>query len=359
MDTDITQVESKEALQNLRPRKWRTNRNQKKKGVNREGKGVDSSSRTALSELEQEIAVVEALSDKLKKLNKAYEPEFISLTHIAEGKAPQVLGQAHSAKLTLMSTRPLVAARYMERKKEWQVATNVAFTIPRIEGGQNVATILQEKITTVYPLGIFEIESQMAQQEEVLVLEPQEEHLDTEEQQGHNESHEDRADPRSPRSFTPIIAKMPEDTTLKVGMRWRPWSTVMAIPYSVLSGMGIPTELQAATLAELIDNGTFDGDGDLGSKAWAVDMNKLYKDVYSSKDKMEDDPEGWNMEKGEEQSDTPIDEETSDNLGEYKIDDPKASTQPDKPGDSVESMETGGSGVSKSSELQYAWVHLT
>ncbi|GBG59342.1 hypothetical protein CBR_g38371 [Chara braunii] len=342
MDTDITKVESKEAMQDLRPKKWRTSKNQKKKGVNREGKGVDSSSKTARSELEQEIVVVEAQPDKLKKLNKAYEPEFISLTHIAEGKAPQVLGQTHSAKLTLMGTRPLVAARYMERKKEWQIATDVAFAIPRIKEGQNVVTILQENITAVYPLGIFEIESQMAQLEDVLVLVPQEEHRDTEEQSGYNESHEDQPDPRSLRSFTPIIAKMPEDTTLKGGMRWRPRSTAMVIPYSVLLGMGILAELQAAFLAELIGNGTFNGDGDLESRAWAVDMDRFYKDVYSS----EDDPEGWNMEKGEVQSDTPTDEETSDNLGEYKIDDPKASTQPDKPGDSAESMETGGSGVS-------------
>ncbi|GBG59964.1 hypothetical protein CBR_g294 [Chara braunii] len=247
-----------------------------------------------------------------------------------------------------MGTRPLLAARYMEEKKEWQVATYVSFAIPRIDEGQNVATILQEKITTFYHLGVFETDSLATQQDDRL----------QEALQGERKVAPDQTDPKDTpmdqinqpelgnlRSFTPLIAKMPEDTKLKEGMRRRPWNTVTAIHYSVLTGIGLPAELQAASLAGLITKGIFEGDGDFDSKAYPIDMERDYHDECSEEE-MEEDEEDWTTEKDEGDSEAPLTKEGSSSIGEYRLDVSLSKTQSDPPGESADSMETGGSGAS-------------
>ncbi|GBG62311.1 hypothetical protein CBR_g29919 [Chara braunii] len=326
-DKDITQVDSKDALCDVRSKKWKTSMNPNKKGNSRSQAEKRPAEKSARSELEQEIAVVEAQTKKLKKLNTAYEAEFFTLKQIADGKAPEVLGQAQSAR-----PRPLLAARFIEEKREWQVTTDVSFAIPRIGKGQNVALVLQEKITTAYPLGVFEIEA--PEQGNETLREPQEDLREL----------DNKINPRSPRSFTLLIAKMPVCTKLRSGMKWRSWNTVTAIPYNVMSGIGVPAELSAAALAELISKGIFEVDDDLDSRSFAIDMERYYRDECSDRE-MEEGEDEWDMDEEEQEEGTPPTKGGSDNIGEYRLEDSLTHTQSDSPDGAIESMETGGSGA--------------
>ncbi|GBG75881.1 hypothetical protein CBR_g21123 [Chara braunii] len=240
MDAKENNKDSNDPFQDLRPKKWKAAKVQKKQDPNH-GQ-TETAKKTARSDLELELAVIEAQAEKLKKLNAAYQPEFTSLQHIAEGKAPHVLQQARSARLTMMGLQPLLAARYVEETGEWQVATEVSFAIPLFEEGQNLVSVIREKITDTYPLGVYQTEdsTKFSGGQEMGGL--------------HEDQRVTLTDPADPRqsSFTPLIAKMPEKTRLKRGMMWRSWDTVTAIPYSVLSGLGIPAELPAASLADIL-----------------------------------------------------------------------------------------------------------
>ncbi|GBG62575.1 hypothetical protein CBR_g31212 [Chara braunii] len=143
-DKDRTVPESKDEFQDLRPRKWKSGKNQKKK--NPDTMQADSPEDSEHTLLEKEAAVVLAQTDELKKLNEEYASEFITISHIARDQAPLVVETAQSSRLTLMNIRPLIAARYMEKIEEWQIATDVSFQIPCFEEGQNVADILREKL---------------------------------------------------------------------------------------------------------------------------------------------------------------------------------------------------------------------
>ncbi|GBG85024.1 hypothetical protein CBR_g39488 [Chara braunii] len=126
----------------------------------------------------------------------------------------------------------------------------------------------------------------------------------------------DPADSRQS-SFTPLIAKMPEKTRLKRGMMWRSWDTVTAIPYSVLSGLGIPAKLPAASLADILRVGTLNGEADLETRAYAMDLDCFYRDEFQ-----EEVMEDW---AGDERIDQdPLGSpgnHASGSIGEYKIDD--------------------------------------
>ncbi|GBG82001.1 hypothetical protein CBR_g34181 [Chara braunii] len=173
-----------------------------------------------------------------------------------------------------MGTRPLIAARYLEKEGEWQVATDVSFTIPRLDEGQNVAKILHEKVTKEFPLGLYGTVDTYDCLETSSV---QSAHGKQQDQQREGEWHSSGA-------FSPIIAKMPANTQLNSGMMWRPWGTVTAIPYSVLAGPGISAELLAASVAQLLSSGILNGDSDLEAKAFTMDLDRFYRSDYSEDD---------------------------------------------------------------------------
>ncbi|GBG90592.1 hypothetical protein CBR_g50936 [Chara braunii] len=153
-DRDITAPESKDDFQDLRPKKWKSGQNQKKKNSNMTQPDFEEES--ARTQLEKEAVMVIAQTTKLNKLNEEYSTKFTTIAHIARDQAPLVVETAKSSRLTLMNICPSIAARYVEKIEEWQIATDVSFQIPCFEEGQNVATTLREKISTEYPLGVYD-----------------------------------------------------------------------------------------------------------------------------------------------------------------------------------------------------------
>ncbi|GBG66414.1 hypothetical protein CBR_g61458 [Chara braunii] len=178
-------------------------------------------------------------------------------------------------------------------------------------------SVIRDKITDTLPLGVYVTEGSME------FCGGQEKGARHEDQR---ESLTDIADSRQS-SFTPLIAKMPEETRLKRGMMWRSWNTVTAIPYSVLSGPGIPTELSAASLADILRAGTLNNDADLEARAHAMDLDCFYRDDFQ-----EENMEDW---AGDERTDQdPVGShghQASGSTGEYKIDDLRMGTKVDPP----------------------------
>ncbi|GBG77181.1 hypothetical protein CBR_g23507 [Chara braunii] len=154
MDKDKTIPTINDNLQDLRPKARKTGKNQRRKEINNERVEVEVKSDRAL--LEKEAAVVLSQTEKLKKWNKEYAPEFSSIAQIARGEAPRVIEAARSARRTLRNIRPLITARYVSKAKEWQIATDVAFKIPHFVEGENVIKVLEGKVTTESPLDLFE-----------------------------------------------------------------------------------------------------------------------------------------------------------------------------------------------------------
>ncbi|GBG81430.1 hypothetical protein CBR_g32107 [Chara braunii] len=252
-DKDKTVPESKDEFQDLRPKKWKSGKNQKKKVPDTmPAEFQDDSGRTLL---EQEAVAVMAQTDKLKKLNEEYAPEFTTISHIAKKQAPLVVETARSSRLTLMNIRPLIVARYLDKVNEWQVATDVSFQISCFEEGQNVADILREKVTTDFPLGVYDtVSDEMAQQD-----------TQSQTEQEDPASHRTKQARHPPQAFSPLIVKLSTTASLKTGMRWRPWRTITAVPYSVLAGPCLPAELTAVSIVQLVTSGVVlqqdDGNG--------------------------------------------------------------------------------------------------
>ncbi|GBG62854.1 hypothetical protein CBR_g32437 [Chara braunii] len=111
---------------------------------------------------------------------------------------------------------------------------------------------------------------------------------------------------------------MHENARLDRGMMWRSWRTVSAIPYSVLSCMGIPAELSAASLADILREGTLDSNADLDSVTLVLDLECFYRDDFQ-----EEDMEDWTGDErtGQDPMGSPG-RQVSGSIGEYKIDDP-------------------------------------
>ncbi|GBG79443.1 hypothetical protein CBR_g29590 [Chara braunii] len=323
-DKDKTVLNNEDHFQDLRPKKWKTGKNQKKKEPN--SYQTEAEEESARSLLEKEVAVVVAQTEKLIKRNAEYTPEFTTIQHIANGEAPHVVASAKSARLTLMDTHPLIAARYVHKEGEWQIATDVSFTIPRIEEGQNVANILQEKVTEGYPLGMYE----------TVALDDGQEDSSSQAGQEDLQDHQMDTERHSPRAFSPLIAKMSEETKLM----WRPWRTVTAIPYSVLAGPGIPTELLAVSVAQLLTREILEGDCNLDSKAFAIDLDRYYRS-----DCFEGELEDWKDEEAGAGSDPVLGtgqgtgQGTSGSIGEYKMDDSITTPLQDAPGEASTEMD--------------------
>ncbi|GBG72563.1 hypothetical protein CBR_g12133 [Chara braunii] len=102
---------------------------------------------------------------------------------------------------------------------------------------------------------------------------------------------------QSPQAFSPLIVKLAATASLKSGMKWRPWRTVTAVPYSVLAGSCLPAELTAVSVAQLVKSGMLDGDGDLDTMTFPVDWDRFYRSEDSDNDLRD-----WqsDMEKDEE-----------------------------------------------------------
>ncbi|GBG81767.1 hypothetical protein CBR_g33945 [Chara braunii] len=292
-DKDKTVPNTIDSFQDLRPKKWKTTKNKTKKEPHSDPKAqeTESEEESARVVLEKEVAVVVAQIEKLIKLNAEYTPEFTSLQHIANGKAPHVVESAKSARLTLVGTRPLIAARYIEKEAEWQVATDVSFTIPRVEEGQNVAKILQEEVTETFPLDLYE----------TLDTDSQSEVSSSQAEQGEQQDQQMEEGRHMPGAFSPVIAKMPVNTKLKSGMMWRPWRTVAAIPYNVLADPGIPAELLAASVAQLLSTGTLRGGSNLETRAFHIDLDRFYRSDCS-----DDEDKEWHEEEEEGSDRKPI-----------------------------------------------------
>ncbi|GBG80915.1 hypothetical protein CBR_g31471 [Chara braunii] len=190
--------------------------------------------------------------------------------------------------LTLMNIHPLIAARYVEKFDEWQIATDVSFQIPCFEEGQKVVVALHEKISTEYPLGVYDSMPCNSDQEDA---HPQPEHEGSASQHAEQGRH-------SPQAFSPLIFKLPNTTKLRSGMKWRPWRTFTTMPYSVLAGSSLPAELAAVSLSLLVATGMLDGDGDLDARAYSVDWDRFYRSDGSDDEALE-----WHSDDEKEEED--------------------------------------------------------
>ncbi|GBG87759.1 hypothetical protein CBR_g45914 [Chara braunii] len=278
-DKDKTIPTTKDNFQDLRPKARKTGKNQKRKDASNNQMEVEEKSERDL--LEKEVAVVLSQTEKLKKWNREYAPEFTTISQIANGKAPMVVESAKAARRTLRNIKPLIAARYEPNAKEWQIATDIAFHIPHFVEGENVVKSLKRQVSLETPLGLFETIAIQTNRDESCS------------QEGEGSTHNGKGDSsrNSPRAFSPLIAKMPDSTQLGSGMLWRPWRTVTEVPYSILAGVGVSAELMASALAYIVETGQLEGNEDLDARAYAVDSERFYKSDASDGESWDGDDE--------------------------------------------------------------------
>ncbi|GBG81204.1 hypothetical protein CBR_g31876 [Chara braunii] len=89
---------------------------------------------------------------------------------------------------------------------------------------------------------------------------------------------------------------MPESTRLSSGMIWKPWRTVVEVPYSILADVGMSAELMATTVAHIASTGLLEGDEDLDARAYATDCERFYRSDESDCDSGDEDDEKDMME---------------------------------------------------------------
>ncbi|GBG64660.1 hypothetical protein CBR_g45715 [Chara braunii] len=198
---------------------------------------------------------------------------------------------------------------YVRKVDEWQIAIDVSFKIPMFVEGQNVVNILQEKVTAESPCDIFKTVPPESDQDDILSQDGQDDQL--------TRGTESRR--HSPRAFSPLIAKMPQKTQLKTGMIWKLWKTVTIVPYNILAGLGVSTELVAASVAHLASMGMLDGDDDLDARAYVTNWDRFYRS-----DESEGQPEPWDGDDEKEGEGLSLNsgKDMSENEGLDKIDDP-------------------------------------
>ncbi|GBG79284.1 hypothetical protein CBR_g29434 [Chara braunii] len=284
-DKDKTIPTTKDIFQDRRPKTRKTSKTQKKRESNEEQGGGEDKSEQDL--LEKEIAVVLSQTEKLKKWNREYAPEYTTIVQLAKGKAPMVVEAANAARRTLRNIRPLIAARYDPKVREWLVATDVAFQIPHFVEGENVVKALRNHVTFEAPLGLFE----------TVALESNMDKTESQEGSESDPKTKELAGRKSPRAFSPLIAKMPEETQLHSGMRWRPWRTVAKVPYNILAGLGMSAELMATSVASIMEAGQLDGDEDLDMRAYALDDERFYRSEGSEGDSRDGDDDWEKMDR--------------------------------------------------------------
>ncbi|GBG74494.1 hypothetical protein CBR_g18904 [Chara braunii] len=230
----------------------------------------DSTRKGAFARME----VVLSQTEKLKKWNKEYTSEFTTITQIAKGKAPLVTESAKTTRRTLRNIRPLIAARYVVKVQEWQIATDVSFKIPHLVEGSNVIKALRDKVTTETPMGVFETVPLEEGQTDPIIQEDSKSSQKRMGDVGRN----------SPRAFSPLIVKMAVEVQLRSGMIWKPWRTVTKVPYSILADIGISAELAAAVVAHIVSRGLLEGDEELDARAYATDWERFYRSDASDND---------------------------------------------------------------------------
>ncbi|GBG71189.1 hypothetical protein CBR_g8492 [Chara braunii] len=262
---DKTIPTTKDNFQGLRPKARKTGKNQKRRDTNNDQTEVEEKSERDI--LEKKVAVVLSQTEKLRKWNKEYAPEFTTITQIANGKTPMVVESAKAARITLRNIRLLVAARYEPNAREWQIATDIAFQIPHFVEGENVVKTLKNQVTLESPLGLF------------VTVAMETDLVETSTQEGSESVHNGKgeSDRNSPRAFSPLIAKMSDLTQLRSGMIWRPWRTVAEVPYNILASIGVSAELTATAMAHIVEAGQLDGDEDLDARAYAMDNERFYR----------------------------------------------------------------------------------
>ncbi|GBG80214.1 hypothetical protein CBR_g30581 [Chara braunii] len=284
-DKDKTIPATKDISQDRRPKTRKTSKNQKKRESNEEQGGEEDKPERDL--LEKEIAVVLSQIEKLRKWNREYAPEYTTIAQIAKGKAPMVVEAANAARKTLRNIRPLIAARYDPKVKEWLVATDVAFQIPYFVEGENIVKALRNHVTFDVPLSLFE----------TVALESDMEDIESQEGSESDPKTKELAGRKSLRAFSPLIAKMPEETQLHSGMRWRPWRTVVEVPYSILAGPRVSTELMVTSVASIVEAGQLDGDEELDMRAYALDDERFYRSEGLEGDARDGDDEWEKMDR--------------------------------------------------------------
>ncbi|GBG58622.1 hypothetical protein CBR_g22 [Chara braunii] len=143
--------------------------------------------------------------------------------------APYVTEKAASDRKTIKVVRPLVPVRYRRIFSEWQVATDVSFTVPALGVQQNLARAIKEGISYEFPAGVYEVPVAPAK------------HAD-----------ETGQAPNTAKSFEAILVKLDERARLHEGLVWRAWNTVAALPYNTLADKMCPAEVMAVSLASII-----------------------------------------------------------------------------------------------------------
>ncbi|GBG93084.1 hypothetical protein CBR_g58745 [Chara braunii] len=278
-DKDKTIPTTKDDFQDLRPKTRKVSKHRKRKDLNKEQTEMEEESERSL--LEKEAAVVLSQTEKLKKWNKEYTSEFITITQIACGKAPMVTKSAKAARRTLRNIRPLIAARYVAKAQEWQTATDVSFKIPHFVEGEKVVKVFEKQVTMDTPLTIFETVAMEESQIDTCMQEDCET----------SEKSTRETNRNSPRAFSPLIAKMQESTKLRFGMIWKPWKTVTEVPYNILADIGMSAELMATTVAHIVSTGLLEGDEDLDARAYATNCERFYRSDASDCDSWDVDDE--------------------------------------------------------------------
>ncbi|GBG73829.1 hypothetical protein CBR_g17167 [Chara braunii] len=181
---------------------------------------------------------------------------------IAKNKAPDVPKSANVDRGTIRAVRPLILVRFRNRLNEWQVAADAVFTIPTLDDDRALSKSIRDNISAETPQGVFGILPRertaegKALEESILTL------------------------------FDPILVKLDEKAKICEGLTWRAWDTITMLPYNVLNGRFITTDIIADSLTDIIRTRILTSKTSLQDEATPIDL-----DLGREESNMEDDEE--------------------------------------------------------------------
>ncbi|GBG81529.1 hypothetical protein CBR_g32517 [Chara braunii] len=141
------------------PKKWKPSKGRDKRP--RKPQADTSEKGSEQRSIKREIAIVAAqtkcLFDQNEEYRQTHSKEYCTIRNVAENRAPHVTEKAASDRKTIKVVRPLVSVRYRRKFGEWQVATDVSFTIPTLGDQRSLARTIKEGISEEFLAGVYEV----------------------------------------------------------------------------------------------------------------------------------------------------------------------------------------------------------
>ncbi|GBG64584.1 hypothetical protein CBR_g45641 [Chara braunii] len=189
----------KDPIRDMVPKKWKPSKGRDK--MPRKSQADPFEKGSAQRSIKREIVIVAAqtkcLFDRNEEYRQKHSKEYCTIRNVAENRTPHVTEKAASDRKTIKTVRPLVPVQYRRKFGEWQVATNVLFTVPTLGDQRNLARAIKEGISDEFSAGVYKVPVALA------------EHAD-----------ETGQAPDTAKSFEPILVKLDERARLHEGLVW-------------------------------------------------------------------------------------------------------------------------------------------